>query len=126
MKDKIAEALLKPISPSVIVILGVYTILWGLWLINPFTSVFASSAVYSAMSFLPEAVWGGIAVVSGVFIIGDHHSMEIGAFISFLHWTIVGFLLLIGSTTSPFGITALTFAIYSGLVWLNSKCSNSV
>lgn len=126
MRDKIAAAMLKPISPSIVFILGLYTIVWGLWLINPWFSVFSTSVVYVAMaSLMPEWVWGGVAILTGLCICKNPTTNSFGAFIGFMHWLIVGILYLVAQASSTFGITALTFAIYSGLLWLNIKCNKT-
>ena len=39
--------------------LGIYTILWGLWVANPFWDVFSTAPLYSQLSSIaPEVFWG--------------------------------------------------------------------
>lgn len=129
--EKIAVSILRPINPSLIIVLAIYTIFWGLWLANPFTHVFGAAAIYSAMSaLLPEVVWGGIAIASGLLIMRgalkpSFSNLQIGAFVGFFHWFIIGILYLMGDWINTGGITALTFAIYSAIIWVNIKLNRS-
>jgi hypothetical protein len=125
--EKIAYSILRPINPSLIIVLGTYTILWGLWILNPFTDVFAAAALYSVMASLAgEWFWGGIAILSGLFVIRgalkpSYFNLRLGSFIGFFHWFIITLMYFAGDIVNTGGITALTFAVYSALVWLNIK-----
>lgn len=131
-RDKIARALLKPINPSIIIVLGVYTVVWGLWIISPFWSVFSAAPLYSAMSSIaPEPVWGIIAVVSGLTTMRgalkpSYKNLQLGSFIGFFHWLVIAILYFIGDWTNTGGITALAFALYSAIVWVNIKVNSSL
>lgn len=126
-RETIVQSLLRPINPSVIIILGLYTVIWGLWLANPFWTVFTQAALYSAMAhMLPEMAWGLIAIASGLLIIRgatkpSFKNLQLGAFTGFLHWLVIGILYLIGDWQNTGGITAIAFALYSALIWLNIK-----
>lgn len=129
--DKLAASLLRPINPTVIIVLGIYTVLWGLWVACPFWDVFAAGQLYSAMAnILPEVAWGGIAIVSGLLIMRgaikpSYENLHLGAWVGFFHWLIISILYFIGDWTSTGGITALTFAIYSALIWVNIKVNRN-
>jgi hypothetical protein len=126
-REKIASSLLKPINPSIIIVLGIYTVLWGLWIINPLWSVFPQAPLYSAMAAIaPEYVWGAIAIISGATTIRgaikpSYYNIQLGSFIAFFHWLVIGILYLIGDWMNTGGITSLTFAMYSAIVWVNIK-----
>jgi hypothetical protein len=125
--EQVAASILRPINPSLIIVLGVFTIVWGLWIINPWSSAFGSAAIYSAMSnLLPEVGWGLIAVVAGSGIIHgalklSYRNLQTGSFIGFFHWFIISLLYFFSNLSDPTGVMALTFAIYSALVWVNIK-----
>ena len=125
--EKIADSLLKPINPSVIIILGVYTILWGLWIVSPYWTVFTQAPLFGAMdSIAPEYVWGLIAVAAGCVISHGalkprYRNIQWGSFVAFFHWFIIAILYFAGDWQNTGGITALAFALYSGLVWVNIK-----
>jgi hypothetical protein len=129
--DKVAKTLLRPINPTVIIVLGVYTIIWGLWIINPFWTVFTTASVYSAMmSIAPEWFWGGVAIISGMFVTRgalkpSFRNLQLGAFIGFFHWLVIGILYFVGDWMNTGGITAITFATYSALVWVNIKINRA-
>ena len=125
--DSIADSLLKPINPSVSIILGAYTILWGFWIFNPFWMVFTHAPLYAAMAHIaPEYLWGIIAIVSGMFITRgaikpSYRNLQLGAFIGFFHWFIIAILYFVADWQSTGGITALAFAVYSAIIWVNVK-----
>lgn len=130
--EKVAEGLLRPINPTVIIVLGVYTVIWGLWIFSPFWSVFAAAPLYSAMaSISSEYVWGAVAVISGLFIMRgamkpSYKNLSLGAFIGCLHWLVVALLYFASDWHSTGGITSLTFAIYSALVWANVRVNKNL
>ena len=125
--ERVAASLLKPINPSVIIILGIYTIMWGVWVANPIWTVFTQAPVYSAMAELAgEVTWGSIAVVAGLFIVRgatkpSYDNLVAGSIVGFFYWLVVGALFVVGDWQSTGGINALVFAAYSGIVWLNIK-----
>src|SRR6478752_4664055 len=110
-----------------IIILGVYTIVWGLWIVSPFWTVFSQAPLYSAMAGIAsESFWGITAIVAGLITVHGslkprYKNIQVGALIAFFHWFIIGALYLIGDWQNTGGITAMTFAIYSAIVWVNVK-----
>lgn len=127
-RERLARALLKPINPSVIIILGLYTVVWGFWIANPFWSVFGTASLYSAMmQFVAnEYFWGGIAIAAGLTTMRgalkpSYWNLIAGSFVAFMHWFIIALFYFAGDWMNTGGITALTFAIYSGIIWLNIK-----
>lgn len=134
--EKLAESLLKPINPSIIIILGVYTVVWGLWIANPFWTVFTQAPLYNALATISptfigaEVFWGLIAVVSGLVTMRgamkpSYENLKFGSFVGFLHWFVIALLYFVGDWQSTGGITSLCFAIYSGLVWVNVKVNKT-
>lgn len=126
-RDKIAVSILKPINPSLIIILGLYTVTWGLWLASPWWAVFTQAAAYSAMAALaPELYWGLQALVAGSFITygavqQNFKLIQRGAIIGFFHWFLIGCMYFIGDWQTTGGITSVFIAIYSAIVWVNLK-----
>lgn len=54
-----------PIVPMELLI-GMFSVIWGLWLVNPLGDTFTSSTIYRAMALIgPEWVWG-----TAVFVLG--------------------------------------------------------
>lgn len=130
MLDKLAKSLLKTINPSLIIVLGVYTVVWGFWIANPFWTVFTQAALYQALEqaapFSPELFWGGIAMVAGGFIIRgavkpSYKNLQWGSFVGFFHWFVIGIMYLMGDWANTGGITSLAFAVYAAIIWLNVK-----
>lgn len=128
--EKLAQSLLKPINPSVIIVLGIYTIVWGLWIFNPFWDVFTVSPLYSTMAGIgSEYIWGMIAIVSGIIIcrgavVPEFNNIQLGSLIGFFHWLVISTLYFIADWHSTAGLSAAAFAIYSGLVWVNTKVNH--
>lgn len=129
--EKLADQLLKPINPSLFVLLGIYTVVWGLWIISPFWDVFTAAPLYATMaSISTEYFWGALAIASGAVICygafsGHYNRLMLGAFVGFFHWFVIAILYLVSDWHNTGGITALTFATYSALVWLNLKVNKS-
>jgi hypothetical protein len=127
VKENLAGALLKPINPSASVILGVYTVLWGLWVVNPFWSVFSGAEVFSVMSGLaPEFVWGIIAILCGSLMIYGatkraFKSLTRGAGVVGIFWFLISLCYFLSDWHSVNGITAVVMAIYAGFVYLNIR-----
>ncbi len=125
MLEKVAFSLLDPINPSIIIVLGLYTVVWGLWIVNPFWTVFTTAPLYTAMmGIAPEVFWGSVAIVSGLVtmygaIRPSAKNLQMGSLIAFFHWLIVGVLYLMGDWANTGGITSIAFAIYSAIIWLN-------
>ena len=129
--DRVALRILRPINPSVIIILGVYTIVWGLWLISPFWTVFTQAPLYSAlMAIGSEYFWGSVATVSGMLISygaikPSYRNLILGSLVGFFYWFIIAGLYFAGDWMNTGGITSLAFAIYSALIWVNIKVNKS-
>lgn len=127
--ERVAEQLLKPLNPSVIIVLGLYTIAWGLWLTCPFWTVFTQAPVYATMAGIAdEKIWGCIAIISGLFIVRgatkpSYVNLKWGALVGFLHWFCISLLYFAGDWANTGGITCLAFAVYSALVWVNIKAN---
>jgi hypothetical protein len=130
--SKFAEALLLPINPAVVVLLGVYTVLWGFWVANPWWTVFTRAGLYSELSEVtfsiipPEVLWGGIAMLCGaVTIYGaikrSYKSLILGASVIGWHWLMIAIFYFLGDPASTGGITALLMAVYGAFLWLNVK-----
>jgi hypothetical protein len=125
--ERVAVSLLRPINPSVIIILGLYTVVWGLWIVNPFWAVFAQAPVFSAMmGYASEVVWGCIAIGAGLLIMRgalkpSYRNLQLGALVGCLHWLTIGILFFMGDWMNTGGISAIAFALYSAVVWVNIK-----
>lgn len=125
--DEVAQGLLRPINPTLILILGIYTVVWGLWLIAPWWTVFTQAALYAQMHALAaEWVWGLFAVGTGLLTLRgaykpSYTNLHIGAFAAALFWLVIGLMYFAGDWTNTGGITALCFFTYSAVVWVNVK-----
>lgn len=125
--ERVAAALLRRISPAVIGILAIYTIVWGLWVASPFWSVFPAAPLYGALAALgTEMVWGCIAIAFGLLSLRGATkpslpNLRFSSFIGFFHWLIIAIFYFIGDWTSTGGISSLAFAAFAALVWLNTK-----
>lgn len=125
--DELRLTLLRPINPAIIVVLGLYTIVWGLWIIAPWWNAFHAVPIYTFVSAAAsEYMWGGIAIFAGMVITRGamkpiYWNLDIGSMVGFLFWLTISILYFIGDWTSTGGITAGAFATYSALVWLNVR-----
>lgn len=133
--EKLAKALLLPINPAVVVLLGFYTMVWGFWLANPFWTVFTQAALYSELEGVewmnnlginPELFWGLNAIFCGGIIIRgalkrNYRPLVIGAATAIAHWGIIAIFYFMGDWHNTGGITASIFAIYGAFLWLNLR-----
>lgn len=125
--EELRQTLLKPINPAIIVVLGLYTVIWGIWLCLPMFSVFSYSATFSVMStYGTEPLWGGIAISAGLITIRGalkpiFWNIEIGSLVSFFFWLVIAIFFFVGDWHGPEWLSAAAFALYSGIIWLNIK-----
>lgn len=122
---RLIDALLKPINPAATILLGIYTILWGVWIGNPWWSVFDHSRVFSQMDHqAPEWFYGAIAIVVGVLICRgaiapSYRSLTLGAVAGFVFWTIISGFYFAGDWQSTASLVAAYLALSSGFVYVN-------
>jgi hypothetical protein len=129
--DRLAASLLQPINPSLIIVLGLYTILWGLWVVNPFWTVFSQAPLFHLLAaYGGEYVWGSVAVASGLSIVRgalkpSFRNLVMGSGVGFLHWLVIGIFYFLGDWANTGGITAMAFAVYSLMIYLNIKVNKT-
>jgi hypothetical protein len=131
-QDKFTGALLKPINPTAIILLGIYTVVWGFWLANPWWDAFSRAALYSVLARSPIAEWGWgcIAIFCGSITCWgayrrSYHPLLIGSAVAGWHWLMISIFYIKGDWQNTGGITALTFAIYAAFIYLNIKVNHN-
>lgn len=134
-KEQFVKALLLPINPAVVVLLGIYTTVWGFWVANPWWTVFTQAKLFSALNtawfvnalgISPELFWGGLAIIAGLLITygaikRSYNSLVRGATIAFFHWGVISIYYFLGDWANTGGITAAIFAVYGAFLWLNLR-----
>lgn len=125
------DALLKPVNQAAIVILGAYTVLWGIWVALPFWNVFDSAPLFIPLSHAFPAEWmcGVLAIVCGLSMIYGAYKrtyapLIIGSFIGTLFWFVIMLFYFVGDWHNTGGISALTFCLYAAYVHLNIKVNH--
>jgi hypothetical protein len=130
MLKRLKASMMKPINTSAVIILGLFTTLWGIWVAVPFWDVFTTASLFSYMEKLaPEVFWGLLAVVAGVVIVwgvikNSYRSLVIGSWAGFIHWMLVAGLYFAGDWQNTGGITVLAFALYSAFIHINIKINH--
>lgn len=125
--EKLAKALLLPINPAAVIILGIYTIVWGAWVANPLWEVFSHAPLYAKMAtFAPEWAWGLLAIAMGAMTVYGavrryYPALVRGAASSGLFWFFVSIFYFVSDAASTGGITALVFAVYAFFIYLNIR-----
>lgn len=125
-QERLAEAMLRPINPTAIILLGIFTIIWGCWVGNPFWTVFTTAPLYSFMNFMPEAAWGLVAIACGIIITHGAYTKRVGSLIlgsrvGGIYWFVVAIMFFLGDWQNTGGITALLLSIYSVFIHVNLK-----
>lgn len=127
MAEKLARALLRPINTSGVIILGYYTLLWGIWLVMPWWSVFSTAPLFAIMAVLmPEWAWGTFAIAIGLGLIvatfKQHFiSMTWVTLLTGWLWAAVSVFYFVADWQSTGGITSLMLAVYCAFVYLNIR-----
>lgn len=128
----LAKALLLPINPAAIIILGIYTTLWGAWLAAPWWHVFSTAPMFSMLKVAapniipPEYFWGSIAIICGSIIIygalkRSYRALITGASVAGWHWLMIAVFYFWGDWHNTGGITSLVFCVYACFVYLNIR-----
>lgn len=125
--EKLAKALLLPINPAAVILLGIYTVVWGLWVANPFWNVFERADLYMSLANIaPEYLWGLLAIACGTLTIygavkRNYGPLVRGAASSGWHWFMISIFYFAADPLSTGGITALIFAVYAAFIYLNIR-----
>jgi hypothetical protein len=125
--EKLAKALLLPINTAAVILLGIFTVVWGVWVANPFWTVFTQAQMYSVLSSLaPEVFWGSVAIFCGLVICWGafkrhYRPLVIGASVAFWHWLMIAIFYLLGDIFDTGGIVALFLAVYAVYIYLNIR-----
>lgn len=117
---------LKPVNLALSFLLGLFTMLWGVWVGNPFWDVFGRAPLYNFMSFFPEWSWGVVAILAGLTIVyGAWHPSYLaitrGSWVGTIYWLLVSIMFFLGDWQNTGGITAATLAILSAFIWVNLR-----
>lgn len=123
--EKIQEAMFRPINTAAISILGMFSLLWGVWVINPWWTVFDNAHIFDFMTVLmPEWVWGALAILVGCTMLfgvvrNSYQSLRWGALTGFYFWLFGAITFFLGDWQNTGGITLLMVALYCGYIALN-------
>lgn len=126
---KLRHILSIPVNSAIALITGLYTLLWGLWVINPFWDVFSRASLFHALNtVMPEVGWGAVALVTGLFMVWgvtkhSWKSLSWGSFAGFTHWLVISGGYFVGDWQNTGGITSLVLAVYCGYIYLNLRVS---
>lgn len=122
----------KPLHVSVVVLLAVYTIVWGVWLVLPFWDVFSQAQLYSEMANVaPEISWGSTAIISGgITMLGlvrnNYWYERLGVGLTTWHWFMVAIFYFLGDWANTGGITAMFLVCYSAYIFLKLKLTKDL
>lgn len=123
--DKIKQAMFRPINTAAISIMGAYTLLWGLWVGNPWWTVFDTAQLFNFMTvIMPEWAWGTVAIIAGIAMLygvakDSYGALKNGALSGFYFWLFASINFFLGDWQNTGGITLLMIAIYCGYIALN-------
>jgi hypothetical protein len=125
--EVLAKGLLAPVNPYFTALLGVFTFLWGLFVLCPTWDVFFRAGVYSkALGIAPEWAWGAWATVCGACILIAVYRGPIRLFTASLgfaiwHWATVAGMLWWGDWQNTAGLTYSLIGCYAIIMYLNIR-----
>jgi hypothetical protein len=105
------------------------TTAWGIWIVNPFWSVFSTANVYhKALDFAPEWAWGTWSTACGVLMVCalyEGWTKWLGRALGFAvwHWWTVAGMLWWGDWQNTAGLTYTFIALYTTFTYLNIKAN---
>jgi|SRR5215203_140440 len=117
MLDRLARRLLEPINTSVISILGIFNILFGIWMLLPFPSL-------GLPAFLAEWAVGIVALgIGGLIVTGSakesYYLLGAGCALGSFAWVIGTVMSFSLDWKSPAWIFAFMIALYCTFVYIN-------
>lgn len=124
---KFAERLSKPINTAAIIIMGVYTSLWGLWVGCPAWSTFNEGRQYDWLGrVMPEYGWGLIALTVGAVMIygvlrNSYRSLSAGSLVGATYWGLIATGYYIGDWRDTAGLTKTMICLYCAFIFLNIR-----
>lgn len=131
MLNNLRNRLLRPINSATSVLLGVFTIMWGLWLLGPW-SVFNSANLFTTLAFIgSEWIWGAVAIFVGVALVygaikPSFKSLICSSAFSSLFWLFISIVLFAADWQNTGGLTYGFIATYSAFIYLNVKVNHDL
>jgi hypothetical protein len=113
-------------------VIGLYTIIWGFWLINPWWNVFNSAPLYSELDrFMSEWLWGLNAILAGTIMLAgawlnSWKALAWGCGAGIYHWGTISALYFAGDWHNTGGITSLFIATAIVITWKVSRYCNQL
>ena len=129
--EELARALIKPINTAAVIILGITTVLWGAWVAIPFWNTFTSAHIYQYMTFMPESIWGAMAICVGLLMINGvlkdvYRSLLLGSMVGGIFWFVISVFFFAGDYTNTAGIIYLMLGVYCGFINLNIRVNQRI
>lgn len=127
MQDhKLRRIFLAPISPFNILLVGVFSFLWGLWVALPFWDVFNRSPIYSALDWVgSELIWGSIQIIVGTVLVfaafDSLRWMKYATFGGFLSWFLVALGFAVADWQNPGMWVSGFIAALNAYMFLNTS-----
>jgi len=116
-----------PVNPASVIFFAGFTMLWGLWVLNPWWEAFNQSAIYMTLNYFgPEWIWGLLATICGSVMVYEtirNNSFNAcrGAFLGFIHWIIIGIAFLLGDWQNASWVLCAMISTICAYIYLNVK-----
>lgn len=114
-------------NPYMSALLGLLTLSWGLFVLNPLDDAFNSAGIYTkAMQFAPEEIWGAVASVIGACVLLSIYftrSYPLARSLGFATWfwfTMAG-MFWWGDWHNTAGVTYTFIGLYAATAFLNIR-----
>lgn len=123
MKHKIRTFFVHPTADFYPIMYGVLILLWGVWLLLPF-STFHSVSTFAVLAKIgPEWVWGTLAVAIGaiqILLIMVSRKLErTAALLQFYFWAFIAITIGLSNWHGSGLIIYSWLAVMNGLAWVN-------
>lgn len=123
--NKFWKVFYQPISRFNILLSGVYSFMWGLWVAVPNWNVFQHSAIYDVLNWAgSEVTWGGVQMLVGIILIfatfDSIHWMKWATFAGFVSWTLISLGFLFSDWQNPGMWVAGFIAATNAYMFLNT------
>ncbi len=128
----VREAMYEPMNPAGRVLMGAWTIAWGIWFASPFWDVYDTSIVYEhMMKSAPEYVWGLAGILIGLYVfVSSLKDSKVhvywSTFLMFYFWLIIDVFMWSSNFRATQPLMIFFICLYCAWIHLNIKYEHRI